>query len=229
MIIIAKYVAAVLVGYLLGSIPWGLLIARRTAKVDVREYGSGKTGATNVMRTAGRKAAVLAVILDISKGALAVVFAGLIVGKEYMVVGEFGLGALLAQILAALAAMVGHNWSVFLKFRGGSGVATYIGGLLGLFPMAALFGGEILLLGASLTRFMSIGSIAGVVGTYAILVPLTVLHSWPIEYLVYALIGTIIILVKHRSNIARLLTGKERKLGEKAKKRAGPSPGEGGD
>ena len=227
--IIAKYVAAVLVGYLLGSIPWGLLIARKTAKVDLREYGSGKTGATNVMRTAGRKAAVLAGMLDISKGALAVVFAGLIVGKEYMIVGDFGLGALLAQILAALAAMVGHNWSVFLKFRGGSGVATYIGGLLGLFPMAALFGGELLLLGAGLTRFMSIGSIAGVVGTYAIIVPLTVLHDWPIEYLVYALIGTIVIIVKHRGNIARLLTGKERKLGEKAKKIAAPSPGEGGD
>ena len=229
MIIIVKYVAAVMVGYLLGSIPWGLLIARQTAKVDVREYGSGKTGATNVMRTAGRKAAVLAVILDISKGALAVVFAGLIVGKEYMVVGEFGLGALLAQILAALAAVAGHNWSVFLKFRGGSGVATFFGGLLGLFPMAALFGGEILLLGASLTRFMSIGSIAGVVGTYAILVPLTVLHNWPIEYLVYTLIGTIVIIVKHRGNIARLLTGKERKLGEKADKLIIPSPGEGGD
>ena len=227
--IIVKYVAAVLVGYLLGSIPWGLLIARRTAKVDIRQYGSGKTGATNVMRTAGRKAAVLAVMLDISKGALAVVFAGLIVGKEYMVVGEFGLGALLAQILAALAAMAGHNWSVFLKFRGGSGVATYIGGLLGLFPMAALFGGEILLLGASLTRFMSIGSIAGVVGTYAILVPLTVLHNWPIEYLVYVSIGTIVIIVKHRGNIARLLTGKERKLGEKAKNIAVPSSGESGD
>ena len=229
MIIIAKYVAAVLVGYLLGSIPWGLLIARRTAKVDIREYGSGKTGATNVMRTAGGKAAVLAGILDISKGVLAVVFAGLIVGKAYMVVGEFGLGALLAQILAALAAVIGHNWSVFLKFRGGSGVATFFGGLLGLFPMAALFGGEILLLGASLTRFMSIGSIAGVVGTYAILVPLTVVHNWPIEYLVYTLIGTIVIIVKHRGNIARLLTGKERKLGEKAEKFAAPSSGESGD
>ena len=229
MIIIAKYVAAVLVGYLLGSIPWGLLIAKRTAKVDIRAYGSGKTGATNVMRTAGRKAAILAGILDISKGALAVVFAGLIVGKEYMVLGDFGLGALLAQILAALAAVIGHNWSVFLRFRGGSGVATFFGGLLGLFPMAALFGGGILLLGAGLTKFVSIGSIAAVVATYTILVLLSVLNGWPIEYLIYALIGTIIIIVKHRGNIARLLVGKERKLGEKADKLAAPSPRESGD
>ncbi len=215
--IIAQYFAAVIVGYLLGSIPFGLLIAKRTAKVDIRQYGSGKTGMTNVLRTAGRKAAAIVVVLDASKGMLAVVFAGLIVGKSYLVVGDFGLGSLLAQVMAALAAMVGHNWSVFLRFRGGSGVATFFGGLIALFPMVALFGGGILILGAGLTGFVSLGSIAGVVGTYAILVPLTMLNSFPIEYLIYAILGTIMIIVMHRGNIVRLISGKERKLGEKAK------------
>ena len=216
--IIAKFVAVVLIGYLLGSIPFGLLISKRSGKVDVRQYGSGKIGATNVLRAAGRKAAALVVVLDVSKGALAVVLAGLIVGGEYLAVGDFGLGRLVAQVLAALAAMAGHNWSVFLKFQGGRGVATFFGGLIALCPVAAIFGGQIFIIGAGLTKFASLGSIAGVVGTYAILVPLTIMNGFPIEYLAYALIGTIIIIVMHRGNIRRLISGKERKLGEKAEK-----------
>ena len=217
--IIAKFVAVVVLGYLLGAIPFGILIAKRQAKVDVRQYGSGKTGATNVLRTAGRKAATLVAALDVSKGVLAVVFAGLIVGRDYLVVGDFGLGMLVAQVLAALAAVAGHNWSVFLGFKGGRGVATFFGGLVALCPVAAIFGGEILIIGAGLTRFASLGSIAGAVGTYAILVPLTIMNGFPIEYLFYALVGTIIILIMHRDNIARLLSGKERKLGGKAEER----------
>ena len=213
--IVAKFAAVVIVGYLLGSIPFGLLVGRRSAKVDVRDYGSGKTGATNVLRTAGKKAAFLVVILDVLKGVLAVVFAGLIVRGDYLVVGEFGLGMLVAQVLAALASVLGHNFPVFLKFRGGRGVATFFGGLVALCPPAALFGGEILIIGTGLTKFASLGSIAGAVGTYAILVPLTIMNGFPIEYLTYALIGTIIILVMHRDNIVRLVKGKERKLGQK--------------
>jgi glycerol-3-phosphate acyltransferase PlsY len=216
-VIVFQYVAAVLVGYILGSIPFGLLVAKRTAKVDVRTYGSGKTGATNVLRTAGRKAAAMVAAMDLMKGALAVVFAGLIVGKSYLIVGNFGLGSLLAQVLAALAAVAGHNWSVFLKFRGGSGVATFFGGMIAMCPwVVAIFGGQILVLGAGLTGFVSLGSIAGVVGTYAILVPLTVLNGFPIEYLIYALLGAFMIIIMHRGNIVRLLRGKERRLGEKA-------------
>jgi len=216
--IIAQFVAVVVVGYLLGSIPFGAFIARRVSSVDVTGYGSGKTGATNVLRTSGKKAAALVVGFDVLKGALAVVFAGLIVGRDYLIVGNFGLGVLVAQCLAALAAMAGHNWSVFLKFRGGRGVATFFGGLIALCPAVALFGGEIAILGAGLTRFASVGSIAGVVGTYTILVPLTVMNGFPVEYLGYALIGAIAIIVMHRDNILRLISGKERKLGEKTEK-----------
>jgi glycerol-3-phosphate acyltransferase PlsY len=216
---IAKFVAVVILGYLLGSIPFGLLLARRQAKVDVREHGSGKIGATNVLRTAGRKSAALVAIMDILKGVLAVVFAGLIVGKGYLVFGGFGLGSLVAQVLAALAAIAGHNWSVFLRFRGGRGVATFFGGLIALCPPAAIFGGEIIIIGAGLTKYVSLGSIAGAVGAYAILVPLTIMNGFPIEYLFYALVGAIIIFVMHRDNIVRLIRGKERKLGEKADRR----------
>jgi len=214
--IIAKFVGVVILGYLLGSIPFGLLISRRSAKVDVRQHGSGKTGATNVLRTAGRKAAALVATLDVSKGVLAVIFAGLIVRGDYLIVGGFGLGMLVAQVLAALAAILGHNFPVFLRFKGGRGVATFFGGLIALCPIAAIFGGEMLLIGAGLTRYASIGSIVGVVGTYTVLVPLTIFSSFPIEYLFYALAGSIIIIVMHRDNIVRLIQGKERKLGKKA-------------
>ena len=217
--IIAKFVAVVLIGYLMGSIPFGLLIGRRSARVDIRQIGSGKTGATNVLRVAGKKAAALVTILDLLKGALAVVFAGLIFGGDYLVVGGSSLWWLArsAQVVAALAAIAGHNWPVFLRFKGGRGVATFFGGLLILSPWAALFGGAILIIVAYLTRYMSLGSILGAVGAYAILVPLTIINGFPIEYLVYALIGAIFIIVVHRDNIVRLISGKERKLGEKVK------------
>ncbi len=215
---ITKFVAVVILGYLLGSIPFGVLLGRRRGVADIRQYGSGKTGATNVLRTAGKKAAATVVVLDVLKGVLAVVFAGLIVGSDYLVVGNFALGMLMAQVLAALAAIAGHNWPIFLKFRGGRGVATFFGGLIILCPVAALFGGEILIIGVGLTRLASLGSIAGVVGSYAILVPLHIMNRFPVEPLAYALIGAILIIVMHRDNIARLISGKERKLGEKVEK-----------
>ena len=223
---ITEFIAVVIISYLLGSIPFGVLISRLSAKVDVRKYGSGRTGATNVLRAVGRKAAVAVASLDLLKGVLAVVFAGLIVDRGYLVVGNFALGALVAQVVAALAAVAGHIWPVFLKFRGGRGVATFFGGLVALCPPAAIFGGEILIIGAGLTKFASLGSIAGAVGTYAILVPLTIMHGFPIEYLVYTLIGTIAIIAMHRDNIARLIAGKERKLGEKVEKTNPSQPDE---
>jgi len=213
--IIAKFALVVAIGYLLGSIPFGVIISRRKG-IDVREYGSGRMGATNVLRTAGGKAAAMVFGLDLSKGLLAVVFAGLIIGRDYLVVGGYGLGMLIAQVMAALAAIAGHNWSVFLKFKGGRGVATFFGGLVALCPIVAILGGEVFIIGSGLTRFASLASIAAAVSTYGILIPLTILGVFPIEYLIYTLIGTIIILVMHRDNIRRLMSGRERKLGDKA-------------
>lgn len=213
--IIAKFIAAILIGYLLGSIPFGLIISKRSAKVDVREHGSGKTGATNVLRTAGKKAALAVALLDISKGALAATIGGLLIGRSYLVIHNIGVGMIMVQVLAALAAVVGHIWPVFLKFRGGRGVSTFFGGLAVLCPVAALFGGEILIIGTGLTKFVSLGSIAGAVGTYAILIPLTIFNNFPIEYLLYSLIGTILLVYMHRDNISRLMAGTERRIGEK--------------
>ena len=138
--IAAKLVAVALIGYFLGAIPFGVLIARRSAKVDVTSYGSGKIGATNVLRVAGKKAAGAVLVLDILKGFLAVVIAALIFNGEYVLTGSASPWwlSISAQVLAALAAIAGHKWSVFLHFKGGRGVATFFGGLLALCPACFL-------------------------------------------------------------------------------------------
>jgi len=213
--IVGLYIAVAVIGYLLGSIPFGVLISRRVAGTDLRQVGSGKTGMTNVLRTAGKKAAALALVLDIAKGVLAVVFARLIFEK-------CGFYYPFAQVLAALAAIAGHSWSVFLGFKGGRGVNTFIGGLLGVYWPAAIFGGGLMIIIGFITKYMSLGSITGAVAAFVMLIVLNVTQTdlaglYPnFEYLVYAMIGSIFIYIMHHDNILRLVSGKERKLGEKA-------------
>jgi len=213
--LITNILLVALLGYLLGSIPFGAIISRRS-KIDIQQTGSGKTGATNVLRTMGRKAAAVVALLDVLKGALAVVLAGFLIGHEQLSIGSYTLGIFTGQAIAGLAAMAGHIWPVFLRFKGGRGVATFFGSLIALCPVAGLFGGEVLIIGAGLTGFASLGSITGVIGTYAVLVPLTLMYGFPVEYLVYAVIGSSVIIYMHRDNIKRLLAGKERKISDKA-------------
>ncbi|AII58347.1 acyl-phosphate glycerol 3-phosphate acyltransferase [Dehalococcoides mccartyi] len=215
--LIVKLLLVVIVSYILGSIPFGYLVSHRGSKIDIRSFGSGRTGATNVLRTMGRKAALLVAALDVIKGASAVAFAGMVIGTEALAFGTNGMAILFAQVLAGLAAVAGHIWPVFLKFRGGRGVATFFGGMIALCPVAAIFGGEVLIIGAGLSGFASLGSITGVVGAYALLVPLTLISGFPTEYIIYAVIGSLLITIMHRDNIKRLLAGKERKLNEKAR------------
>jgi acyl phosphate:glycerol-3-phosphate acyltransferase len=215
--IIAKFIYIIIMGYLLGSIPFGVLVSRMQGKGDVRQSGSGKIGATNVLRTAGRKAAALVLVGDVLKGTLSVLLAGLIFGNDLLVVGNVGIGTLVAQVIAALASIAGHNWSIFLKFKGGRGVATFFGGLMALCPPAALIGGEVFFVSAGITRYASFGSILGVVTAYIILIPLTIIYKFPLEYQVYALIGCLLIIFMHKDNINRLVSGTERKIGQKSK------------
>ncbi|MBN1188321.1 MAG: glycerol-3-phosphate acyltransferase [Dehalococcoidales bacterium] len=213
--IAAKLIYVIIVGYILGSIPVGVLISRMRSRVNILQQGSGKIGATNVLRTAGRKAAAIVLLGDVAKGTLSVVLAGLIFGNDLLVVGNIGIGTLVAQVVAALAAIAGHNWSIFLKFKGGRGVSTFFGGLMALCPPAALIGGEVFFISAGITRYASMASIIGVVTAYVILIPLTIIYKFPLEYLVYALIGGILIIVMHKDNINRLVSGTERKIGQK--------------
>ena len=219
------YIAVIIIGYLLGSLPFGVIIAHVLGKTDIRSVGSGKTGMTNVMRVAGKKGAALSLVCDVGKGILAVVMANLVFKSGYAA----GLttypetAMLFAQIAAALGAIAGHTWSVFLGFKGGRGVNTFLGGLFAMFWPAALVGGAIMIIVGLITRFMSLGSITGAVVAFVLLIVLNYLKVdmvglYPhIEYVIYALVGAIFIYVVHRDNIQRLVTGKERMIGEETK------------
>ncbi len=217
--IIILHAAAAIIGYLLGSIPFGLLIAKLVTNKDVRQTGSGKTGATNVLRTAGKAAALLVLILDLLKGVLAVLSAWLIFYWAYPSADASLATETLPGLraLAALAAIFGHNWPVFVRFRGGRGVATFFGGLLVLNPLVGVSAGLLLFAIAGFTRYASLASISGLVASCLILLVLTVMKLTPTAYLIYAILGAILIIIMHRGNIKRLLAGKERKLGEKVK------------
>ncbi|NLK09169.1 MAG: glycerol-3-phosphate 1-O-acyltransferase PlsY, partial [Firmicutes bacterium] len=138
---------ALFLSYLIGSIPFGLIVGKLWAKLDVREYGSGNIGTSNVLRTVGPMAAALVLILDVAKGALAV-YLGTLAGGE------------LVRILAGVAAIAGHNWPVYLRFRGGKGIATSLGAVVALTPGIALILLGLWIIIVSATRYISLASLA---------------------------------------------------------------------
>jgi glycerol-3-phosphate acyltransferase PlsY len=204
------------IAYLLGAIPFGLIISRRMAHVDIREHGSGNIGATNVFRTLGTRLGLLTGILDLSKAATAVLLAMFIIGNEVFVVAGHDIHVQLAQILAAISAMVGHNWSVYIKFKGGKGVACFIGGLLVINWVVALIGLAAGIIIALTTRYVSLGSMLMAVCVLLVLVALALLAVSAPVYIVYGLLAAGLIVFQHRSNIMRLQSGTELKLGDKS-------------
>lgn len=220
--IIGLYGAVVVISYLLGSIPFGLMISQRSAKTDLRNVGSGKIGMTNVLRAAGKKAAAVSLLLDMAKAAVAVIIAGIIFNSVSLegTADDILIMTTSAKALAALAAIGGHSWSIFLGFKGGRGVATFMGGLLALYWPAALVGIVTVIIVGLVSRYMSLASITGSVATFIALLIISLLKQCPAEYLIYtiyAMIGAIFIFLMHRDNISRLVAGTERKLGDKAK------------
>jgi len=209
--ITAKFIAAVVIAYLLGSIPFGLIIGKLKGSVDVRQRGSGKTGATNVMRTVGTKFGILTMILDVVKAAGAVVLAGVIIDSGALTIGSIPLHQM-AQVTAGLAVVAGHNWPIFAKFKGGKGVTAYFGTLFVIYPPAAIFGVEVLAISALRSRHMSLGSILGALAAWCLLVPLTIIYDSPPIYLAYGLAAIVLLIYQHRGNISRLQQGTERRL-----------------
>jgi glycerol-3-phosphate acyltransferase PlsY len=212
---IARFVGAVVIAYLLGSIPFGLIIGKLKGGVDIREHGSGKTGATNVMRTVGTKLGVLTLVLDVVKAAVAVGVAAIIVDRS---AGAFYIGGVtvywqqVAQVVAGLAAVAGHNWPVFARFKGGRGVTAYFGTLFAIYPPAGIFGAQVLAITALRSRHMSLGSILGAVAAVCLMIPLAVLYDFPLIYLVYGSVVAALLIYEHQDNIKRLKQGTERRL-----------------
>ncbi len=201
-----QYAVVAPIAYVLGSIPWGFLLAMTVRGVDIRQYGSGRTGTSNVLRSAGGKLAVLALGLDLSKGLLAVFLARVVADDPAV------------EVTAGLLALAGHNWPVFLKFKGGRGIATGLGGLLVMEPMAGAIAVASFLVVTLPSRYLSLGSIASLFGAFLSSLALALLDHAPATYLLYTGIGCSIILWQHRDNIQRLLEGTERKIGQPAQK-----------
>ena len=190
----------VIAAYLIGSVPFALLLARRWGAVDLRRIGSGNLGAANVLRASGVQAGVVVAMLDIMKGALSV-----------MLAERFG-GNAAVQSAAGLAAIVGHVYPIWLRFRGGKGVATACGVFSVLTPLAippalVIFAGA-----AWLTKYISLGSLLASVA----LPPIAYALGSPAPVVGVAFIVSAIIVFRHRSNVTRLLRGTERRIGARA-------------
>jgi len=194
--------------YLIGSIPFGYLIVRFKEGADVRSTGSGGTGATNVSRRAGKGAGIVTLILDALKGAVAVVIARTIVTSSGATPGADLVAA------AAIAAIVGHIFPVWLKFRGGKGVATGVGIFLVLAPIAVLGAGVVFMTVFLLTRYVSLASITAA-ATLPVFVWLLDRVRWQVDgraLLTAAIVGAGLIVYAHRGNVSRLLSGTESKF-----------------
>ena len=194
-------ILAVLGAYLIGAVPIGWLVARAFGVSDLRRHGSGNIGATNVLRTLGRLPAIATLLGDVAKGYAAVALAARLAPGEGAALG-----------LAAVAAVAGNCWSVFLGFRGGKGVATGLGALLRLVPWATLAALPVFLVVVATFRYVSLGSLLA-----ALCVPLgAALLGYPGASVVAALAVALIVVGRHHANIARLRAGTESRLGRKS-------------
>jgi glycerol-3-phosphate acyltransferase PlsY len=205
--------ALMLVAYLAGSIPVGLLVARLSGGVDPRTIGSGRTGGTNALRALGPRWAVVVVTGDLLKGMLPVLLARYVTGGDPLV-----------EVLCGAAAVAGAIWSVFAGFRSGRGVATGVGTMLVIQPVAVLLATPVFVGVILLTRYVSLGSLLGSAAMFpAMLLVLLVVPETPLPYVIYSAVGAALIWLAHADNIDRLLHGTERKfdLGMLAGKRSG--------
>ncbi|MFB9329562.1 glycerol-3-phosphate 1-O-acyltransferase PlsY [Paenibacillus aurantiacus] len=189
--------AAILISYLLGSVSFSILIAKWVKGIDIRNHGSGNAGATNTLRILGKGPAIAVFALDIAKGVAAVLLGKFMVGGDWL------------PVLCGLAAIAGHNWPVWFGFKGGKGIATTVGVIATLAFLPALIAGLIAIASIALTRFVSLGSLI-----FAALTPVFIwLMDRPMALLWASLVICVFAFVRHRSNIVKLMQGRENKLG----------------
>jgi glycerol-3-phosphate acyltransferase PlsY len=187
----------IIICYLIGSMPFGYIVAKVVKKIDIRDYGSGNIGATNAFRVLGPWLASLVLIGDLLKGFLAIVL-----------FYQLNIDSLFVIILGGLAVIGGHDWSIFLEFKGGKGIATTYGVFLALNPKIALLSALIWLIVIALTRYASLASILSL----SVLVVLMLWFKQPQEYIIFSVIILALALYRHRGNISRLKEGKEKKF-----------------
>jgi len=199
---IINLVIAMVLAYFVGSIPTGLWVGRYTRGVDLREFGSGNLGATNAFRVLGKKLGVTVLLIDILKGLLPVLLFPQLVGLDPVTPGQ--------EMMIGGSAIVGHVLSVFVNFKGGKGVATALGVFLAIAPLEM---GLILVLGIIIIAISGYVSLASIVG--AVLLPIALyLHNRPTPVLVVGTLIAAVVLYRHRSNLVRLIQGKENRFYE---------------
>ena len=195
-----KIVLVIIICYILGSIPFGYIVGKLFKKMDIREYGSGNIGATNAFRILGPSLASLVVIGDIGKGILSI-----------YLVQYLNIDNLLILTIAGLAVICGHDWSLFLGFKGGKGIATTFGVIFVFNPIISFLGLIVWGVVVIATRYVSLASIFAIISFFI----LTILFKQPYEYILFSAIILVLGIFNHKENIKRLRLNKERKIGEK--------------
>ena len=204
------FLLSIIIAYLIGSISFGVLAGYIIHNIDIRKYGSGGSGATNVLRTIGKPAAAIVLLLDISKAVIYLLLLNLLPNNTPLI-----------STLSALALLSGHIWPIYFKFHGGRGIAPALGALLIINPIIGILSFLIAIIVMIISKYVSLGSIIGTLfGAISLSLVsfynLPVFANEPIEAL-YAILGAILIVGSHRKNIKRLLNKTESKLGEKIK------------
>ena len=209
---IANYLLLIPIAYLLGSIPSGYLAGRWLAGIDIREHGSGSTGATNVLRHVGKTPALIVFLVDVFKGSAAVLVAKQLLGGD-------AHGWLVA---AGLLALAGHIWPIWLKGKGGKAVATGLGMLLGLLPAVGLASLGIFLLVLSFSRIVSLSSVVAALALPALI--WIAGYSQTTAYMGLGVLAALLVVWRHRGNIKRLLAGTEPKIGKRSSQAHNSAP-----
>ena len=191
------------VAYLIGSVQWGLYVVKLTKRVDVRTVGSGKTGTTNVLRSAGKTAAVVVLLADAAKGLSVALVAQAISDDSAL------------HAAAAAAVIVGHIFPVLAGFRGGRGIATGFGTIIGLGIWGPAIGLLVFIPVVAITRYVSLGSVLGVLTIMAVFTTQTIWFDGPVAYLAYVLGCGSLIIGMHKDNVRRLIAGSERRIGQR--------------
>lgn len=206
-----KTILLLLVSYLLGSIPFSILISKFFKKIDIREYGSKNPGASNVFRVVGPLPGFIVLILDIAKGFAAVFFL-----TKFLAEGT-AINPVYLQLLAGVSVILGHIFSIFVKFKGGKGIAVGAGALLALIPVELILAVLVFAFMVGITRYVSLGSLsAAVFISLSLIVERYILkQNQPFILILTCLILTLLVFYTHRENIKRLLNGTEHKIGQK--------------
>lgn len=197
------YILIVIIAYLLGNISTSYLVAKRLIGVDIRTQGSGNAGSTNVLRTLGKKAGAITFLGDLFKGILAVLISQLIAKLS-------GVDVITAGYIAVVGVVCGHNWPVFLGFRGGKGVATSLGAMIAVNPIIALSCFGVFLVIVAITKYVSLASVVGISMS-----PIIMMCIQNKKGVFVTLFLSASVIYTHRENIKRLLKGTERKIGQK--------------